>query len=269
MTRYIPLSLTYLDRFKIKNKSQGLCEPSGVTLSDKKNALWIISDDTKKIFKLSLSGKLIKDKSFKIPEKGLEGIVIEPNGKFLLGIKEETTEIMRINIDTEKVIERNSLKEMVGYDAIASFFTDGEENKGLEGMTWNEATGTIFVLKEGVPGLLIEVSADLQTILNCKLLHDHNGFYDSNLNPEEIDFSGICYDRSRHCFWIVSDKAKRLFLYDWEVNNVTQSFKLGYSKKGEYCEIEKAEGVTIDPDSNRLYIVSDKEARLYVFDIRE
>ncbi len=269
MTRYISLSLTYLERLKIKNKSEGLYEPSGVTLSQQENALWTFGDDTKKIFKLALDGKLMKDKSFKIPEKGLEGICLDPTGQFLFAIKEETNEIMKIKIDTEKVTERNFLKETIGYDTIASFFTNSGGNKGLEGIAWNDKTGTIFVLKEGAPGLLIEVSADLQNIRSYKLLNENNGFYDTHLNSEDIDFSGICYDLNRNCFWIVSDKAKRLFLYNWEVNNVTQSFKLGYSKKGEYCEIEKAEGVTIDRNSNRLYIVSDKEAMLYVFDIRE
>ena len=48
-----------------------------------------------------------------------------------------------------------------------------------------------------------------------------------------------------------------------------QSCKLGYGHDGEYQEIEKAEGVAIDPEANRLNVVSDEEARLYVFDIRE
>ncbi len=269
MTRDIPLSLTYLDRFSIEDKSKGLCEPSGVTLSHQKDALWTISDDTKKVFKLDLNGKLIKGESFKIPEKGLEGLVLDPTGRFLLGIKEETNEIMKIKIDAEKVADRNPLDKMVGYDSIASFFAGGEDNKGLEGIAWNDTTGTIFVLKEGVPGLLVEVSADLQTIRSHQLLNQDNGFHDNDLNSDEIDFSGICYDSSRHCFWIVSDKAKRLFLYDCAAEKVTQSFRLGYAHKGKYREIEKAEGVEIDPDSNRLYIVSDKEAMLYVFDIRE
>ena len=47
-----------------------------------------------------------------------------------------------------------------------------------------------------------------------------------------------------------------------------QSLKLGYGHDCEYREIEKAEGIAIDPDENRLYIVSDETARLYTFDIR-
>ena len=263
-------SLTYLDNFKIENPAEGLSEPSGLALSHNRNALWTISDDTKKIFKLGLNGDLKKDKSFKILDKGLEGITLDPTGEFLLAVKEDNNEIVKIDVDRQEVVDRQRLCKMAGYEAVAHYFTDsGANNKGLEGITWNKATETIFLLKEGFPGLLVEVLSDLKTIRNHQLLNNENGFRDSELSTEDIDFSDLCYDESRDKFWIISDKAKRLFLYDWQENKVLQSSKLGYGKKGEYREIEKAEGITINPDANRLYVVSDKEARLYVFDIRE
>ena len=262
-------SLTYLDRFKIENETAGLSEPSGLALSHGKNALWTISDDTKKIFKLSLDGDLKQNKSFKIPDKGLEGIVLDPTGEFLLTVKEDDNEIIKIKVDTQEVSDRQRLAKMAGFDAVAHYFASGGANKGLEGITWNRETRTIFVMKEGDPGLLIEVSSDLQTIRSYELLNDENGFRDTKVGADKLDFSDLCYDERRDLFWIISDKAKRLFLYDWKGNKVIQSCKLGYEKDGEYWEIEKAEGVAIDPDANRLYVVSDKEARLYVFDIRE
>ena len=63
--------------------------------------------------------------------------------------------------------------------------------------------------------------------------------------------------------------CKRMLLYAWRGNTVVQSATLGFGKDSEYREIEKAEGVAIDPDTNRLYVVSDEKTRLYVFDIRE
>ena len=263
------LSLTYLNRFKIKNKTEGLTEPSGLALSQGKNALWTISDDTKKIFKLSLKGDLKKNKSFKIPDKGLEGIVLDPTGKFLLTVQEDDNEIIKIKVDTQKVVDRQCLAKMKNYDSVAHYFAGDSANKGLEGITWNNETGTIFVMKEGDPGLLIEVSSDIQTIRSYEVLNDKNGFCDNDLDTKQIDFSDLCYDEHRNLFWIISDKAKRLFLYDWKANKVRQSFILGYTKDGDYKKIKKAEGVAINPDANRLYIVSDQEARLYKFDIRE
>jgi uncharacterized protein YjiK len=157
---------------------------------------------------------------------------------------------------------------MAGFDEIAQHFSGGGANNGLEGITVNRDTGTIFVLKEGEPGLLIEISKDLGSILAARVLDATNGFIDDDVDGPEIDFSGIEYDDTRSLFWIVSDKARRLFLYAWDRNRVIQSAALGYAKDGEFREIEKAEGVAVDPQSHRLYVVSDKEARLYVFDIR-
>ncbi|MGH7490955.1 MAG: hypothetical protein ACREOO_01025 [bacterium] len=59
-----------------------------------------------------------------------------------------------------------------------------------------------------------------------------------------------------------------MFLYDWQLNRVIESLPLSYGIDGKYREIEKAEGITIDQGSNRLFVVSDKEIRLYVFEIK-
>lgn len=261
-------SLTYLDRFDISNEDEGLTEPSALALSHGKNALWTVSDDTSKIFKMSLDGELKKDDSFEIPDTGLEGIGLGTTGEFLVSVKEDGNEIIIIRIDTQEVINRQRLAEMTGYDAIAQYFVGSGANKGLEGVTWNKDTETIFVMKEGGPGLLIEVTPDLKAIQSHQVLNAENGFRDTEVDADEIDFSDLCY-QSQDYFWIISDEAKRLFLYDWKTNKVLQSAKLGYGHDGEYKEIEKAEGVTIDPDANRLYVASDEEARLYVFDIRK
>jgi uncharacterized protein YjiK len=261
-------SLTYLDRFKIDDEEAGLTEPSGLALSQERDALWTVSDDTKKVFKLSLDGKLAKDQSFKIDEKGLEGITLGPTGDSLLAVKEESNEILLISTASEKVTSRHALSDMAGFDEVAQHFSGGGANKGLEGITFDQDTGTFFLLKEGEPGLIIEISKDLGSILGSHVLDATNGFVDDEVDEDTIDFSGIQYDAVRSQFWIVSDKAKRLFLYDWDQNQVIQSAALGYEKDGEFREIKKAEGVAIEPRSHRLYVVSDEEARLYVFDIR-
>ncbi|MBT8421006.1 MAG: SdiA-regulated domain-containing protein, partial [Gammaproteobacteria bacterium] len=126
-------SLTYLDHFNIKNKKAGLSEPSGLALSHGTNALWTISDDTKKIFKLSLDGNLKKNGSFEIPDKSLEGITLDPTGAYLLTIKEGDNEIIQIQVDTQEVVERQRLVDMAGYETVAPHFIDSEANKGLEG----------------------------------------------------------------------------------------------------------------------------------------
>jgi uncharacterized protein YjiK len=261
-------SLTYLDRFKIDDSEEGLTEPSGLALARDRDALWTISDDTKKVFKLSLKGKLEKGRSFKIDDKGLEGITLGPTGKSLLAVKEKSHEILEISIASEKVVSRHSLSDMAGYGEIERYFSGGGANKGLEGITYNQDAGTFFVLKEGEPGLLIEISKDWSSILGAHVLDATNGFTDDNVDRAETDFSDIQYDETRSKFWVVSDKARRLFLYDWNQDRVIQSAALGYENDGGFHEIDKVEGVAVDPQVHRLYVVSDAEARLYVFDIR-
>jgi hypothetical protein len=113
-----------------------------------------------------------------------------------------------------------------------------------------------------------KLAQDLGSILGAHVLDATSGFVDDDADGTDVDFSGIQYDGTRSLFWIVSDKAKRLFLYDWNRDRVIQSAALGHEKDGEFREIEKAEGVAVDPRSHRLYVVSDAEARLYVFDVR-
>ncbi len=259
--------LTFLHRFNIKNKAKGLREPSGLVLSYEKNALWTISDDTNKIFKISLSGQLIKGQSFTLADTELEGITLTQDGKFLLVVKESTNELIKINTNTQEISDRQCLSDMQGYDAISDYFSNELNNKGLEGITWNQHAQTLFVLKEANPGLLIEISSDLQTIISHCILNDKNGFSAKGIKSKEIDFSDLCYDQGQKLFWIISDKARRLFLYDRAENKVLQSIKLVYTKKGKDKTIKKAEGIAINLNENRLYIVSDETARLYVFDV--
>lgn len=263
------MQLVYIDRFDIKNKDEGLREPSGLTLTAAGDALWTVSDDEKKVFQLTLQGKLQKAQSFKFTAKGLEGIALDPTGAFLLTVKEEDNELFLINVNTHKVVQQKRLADLQGYAQVAADFANSDKNKGLEGVTWNSGANTIFVLKEGEPGLLLELSADLSKILAHKRLNRQNGFVDNDVSDAKLDFSGLFYDATRRNFWIVSDQGQRLFLYDWAANRVVESIPLAYSRNGRTQEIEKAEGVAFDPAASRLYVVSDAEARLYVFEVHD
>ena len=262
------LSLTFIDRFKIKDEDAGLTEPSGLVLSHDGTALWTVSDDTKRVFRLSLEGSLQRDRSFDLPDDGLEGITIEPTGAFLFTVREESNEIIKLDIAKRSVADRRRLADMAGYGAISDHFDGGSENKGLEGIAWNEHSGTLFTLKEGDPGLMIEVAPDLREIRGHAMLGPHNGFINHRDEGKRADYSGLCYDPSRAAFWIVSDRARRVYLYDPAAGQVAQSAALRYTRDGDLKQVKKAEGVAYDPATRRLYVVCDEDARLYVFEVR-
>ncbi len=261
-------TLTYLDRVKIRHKAEGLKEPSGIVVSGD-GTLWTVSDDTKRVFALSPSGELLEEAGFKIDARDLEGLAFRHEDNVLLAVQEGTNEILEISLEDEDIVRQAAVASMTGFESIAAWFEDDDDhtNKGLEGITWNPYTGTIFVLKEGEPGLLIEVSRDLKTIESHCLLDKEAGFADDDIASKKIDFSGLCYDPARGGFWIVSDKARRAFFFDAKEKRVRRSFTLGYEKGGQCREIEKAEGIALSRDGSRLYIVSDEEARLYIYQV--
>lgn len=261
------LGLTFLKRVLIRDETSGLLEPSGLTLGHGGDGLWTVSDDTKRIFRLSLDGKADDDASFDVPFNGLEGIAIDPTGAYLFAVREETNKIIKLNIAERSVAGSRKLSKMAGYGRIKDLFEDDpDSNKGLEGITWNSDSGSLFVLKEGHPGLLIEVAPDLASLRPHARLDETNGFVNLGSKKKHSDYSGLCYDPAHALFWIVSDVAQRVYLYDPKDNRVVDSASLRYRKKDAYRTVKKAEGVAYDPDSGRLYVVSDEEARLYIFD---
>ena len=59
--------------------------------------------------------------SFDVPAKGLEGIALTPDGKFLLTVQEEENEIIKIDVASRLVTERRRLVDMAGYEHIAKY----------------------------------------------------------------------------------------------------------------------------------------------------
>ncbi|MEM9685098.1 MAG: SdiA-regulated domain-containing protein, partial [Pseudomonadota bacterium] len=218
--------------------------------------------------RMTLDGKILARTSFDIAVDGLEGITSDAEGRHLYLAREDNNELIKFDIGRGREVARCPIAEMNGFAAVDSFFAGTPDNKGLEGIAWNATSSSLFVLKEGVPGMLIEIASDLTAILGRSILSADRGFVDPGLDADSIDYSGICYDPTRDAFWIVSDKARRVYILDRQTDRVLHSAPLGFGDAGEYAEIEKAEGVVYDPDKSRLYVVSDKEARLYVFDVR-
>lgn len=263
------INLTFLKRIDIEDEDAGLTEPSGLTLTPDGKSLWTVSDDSEAVFHLSLSGRVRKKSSFAVDHDDLEGITIDPTGRFLFVVREKSNEVIKLDIAAKREVDRRALACMTGHGAIRGYFDDDEDHRdGLEGLTWCEATGSLFALKEGKPGLLIEISPDLEHVLGHAVLDARRGFVDPSGKDRRIDYSGICFDPAEGLFWIASDDACRVYLYHPAQGRVVQSLPLTYGRRGKLEEVTSAEGIAYDSQEGRLYIVSDDEARLYVFDVR-
>ena len=182
-------------------------------------------------------------------------------------MQEGSNSVISYDITSRREITRRSLTDMANYRSVAKHFEHSPANKGLEGITVNTKSGHIVVLKEGQPGLLIDINLSEGRINSSRLLSDTNGFSHAQISKKKLDFSGISYDCSRDTFWISSDKGQCLYHYNWQRNHVLQRLELTRETGQGSSKVRKAEGIAIDPKRQRLYVVSDRDGDLYIYQI--
>ncbi|MAB55863.1 MAG: hypothetical protein CMN93_08315 [Synechococcus sp. CPC35] len=260
-----PFRLELVQRQRISDGGLGLSEPSGLTLNADGTALYSVSDETRAIFRMDLNGLVSASESFPVSATGLEGIALSGDGRRLLVVQEETNAVISIDLASRRELKQSPLAAMTNYAGIAKHFPARPDNKGLEGITINSRDQHVFVVKEGRPGLLIELDPDCSTILSSRLLTAANGFSHPKIGPRKLDFSGLSYDSQRDTIWVSSDKGQCLFHYDWKRDQVLQRLDLVLNDGGKSRRVRKAEGVAVDPDRGRVYVVCDRDAELYVF----
>jgi uncharacterized protein YjiK len=271
----VDLSLVFLERSS-PYEAEGLAEPSALALSHGRKALWTVSDDTLTIFKVKRDGRVTLEDSFPLPTKegegtppwrGLEGMTLSADGRYFLLVSEDQESIVKVHRDSQRIVAVAALRELVGYERLADSFEQSAD-RGLEGITLRPEDGNVFVLKQGPPGLLIELDPDLNSVRSYQSLGPEQGFLDDDREAVEIDYSGISYDLKRKQFWIASDRAKRVYLYDAKLRRVVQSFALGYGHEGEYRQIKAAEGVAFDATEDLLYVMCEEQRRVFTFQVR-
>ena len=202
-----------------------VAEPSGLAVNSEGDVLYTVSDHTAQIYKLSTTGNVIQTLDY--VGNDLEGVSTFKGNKLLLA-EERTKEIVVFDIETGSY-----LKHRINYK-------NNDENSGIEGVTYNSTDGTIFILNEKNPGNLIRLRADFSIIAAYEL-------------DFASDYSGIFYDSSSNSLWIVSDQNKT-------INKCTLTGEL---VKAYSISVTQAEGIAIAND--RIFVVSDAEAKLYTF----
>lgn len=259
------IELRYLDSKRVLFKSKGLREPSGLALATGGNHFWIVSDNASRIYRVGLDGELDRSGTIKIKLSGPEGITEDIARHRLIVVSENNSEIVKINL-RNGVTKRFSLRRMRGYAGNGLLFSRWGLNNGLEGVTVDPNSGAVFVLKEKSPRLLLELSPDLSTIRSLIPLTAAMGFVDDRVSDDKLDVSGIVYDPGRRAFWIVSDTAKRLFLFD-PLTKKANSWPLTRGEGGR--RLPNAEGVALSDDGNTLYIVNDDhgDSRLLSYEL--
>ncbi len=201
-------------------------EPSGLSFDSKNKSLWTISDHNSTIYQITLKGKI--KNSFKISWDDLEGITVV-NDSMIAVVSEKANSVILLDL-TGSVLKS------------AKFKFRESINSGLEGIAYNENNGHYYLLKEKHEGILIECDSSLKEISKIKL----------NFAK---DYSGIFYDKTENQLWIISDENRLLVVCDMKGNPIIK-YKL---------KVPNPEGIAINFETNRIYIVSDSENKLFVF----
>lgn len=200
-------------------------EPSGLAINNDETILYTVSDSTNKIYKLSTTGDVLQ--TFEYAGNDLEGISVFTKTKLLV-VEERTKEVVEYDMDTG-----NFSKHKID-------FKNTTANSGLEGVAYNFNDGTIFILNEKDPGLLMRLNPNY-TINNLTTLNFAS------------DYSGIFHESTTNNLWIVSDQSRTINKCDLK-GNLIKSYPIN---------VIKAEGIAVSND--KIYIVSDAEAKLYIY----
>lgn len=210
----------------IATHALSISEPSGLTIDETGTKLWTVTNNPDRVYQLDLDGNPVKTLDY--VGQDLEAIAYDASDKTLWIAEESRREIVHLDLNG-KVLSRHLLD------------LTGEKNSGLEGICLDDR-GRMFALNEKRPGLFIELNSDRAIAAKREL-------------DFAKDYSDISYNRKKACFWILSDQSQALYLW---------------SKRGgaiaEYpLPFPKAEGIAVDEAAGRIYIVSDSENKLYVY----
>ena len=209
-------------------KAISVPEPSGLDLTFNKAGFWTVSDETSTVYRLDGDGNVVQ--RIEVSGFDLEGITVVDETKLVV-ILERSREVVMIDTNGSE-IKRKKLP------------LEGEENSGIEGISYNSENGHYYLVNEKNPLLFIELDANFDIIKTDTLTFSK-------------DVSGIYYDQDDNKFWILSDEDQQIIQRDFD-GNILKIFHLN---------IIQPEGITVDKRSHRLYIISDAKETLYVFKI--
>lgn len=193
-----------------------------------RNTLWTVSDHSGDLYQLDVEGNLIHRISFDGGD--LEGITLVDSFFYVL---QEQGMIRKVDF-SGNTVETFSIE------------LSSSNKTHLEGITFNSDNRHFYLLNEKNESLLLECDESFRVLTETVL-------------DDADDYSGLTWDAAKNGLWMLSHESRSLMFWDLKTKQTTSSLKL---------DIEQAEGVALDPVSQRIYIVGDEDRRLFVYGYR-
>ncbi len=208
-----------------------ITEPSGLSFGPNDQTLLVVSDNTNKVYETNMQGSVLRELSF--VGSDLEGVTFNASEQLIAVTEERKRQIV--------FLDYINGDEQYRFDINTGGSTD---NKGLEGISYNNNNNAYYIVNEDVPGEMIVWSK----------LHGHIS------NTEMYfasDYSAIFVDTKNAQLWIVSDESAALYKCDYNAE-VLKKYALPNTK---------FEGIAVDVEQQLVYLVNDKTFKLFVFKI--
>lgn len=260
--------LRFLESHPIHNKEAEFREPSALAANPYAGGFWSLSDDGQRLFRLDASGAVSVEP---IAFDGLddpEGIAFDSGRGRLLALSEADATIFAVPLEAPESMTRHALLGMDNVDLLLSAL-DGEPDRlSPEGITFDSGEGSIYVVNERRPRVLIRISPDLSTILSVETLTAAKGFRSDETRDHHLDVSGLAHDPLRRALWIASDTGKCVFFRAF-VEETAARIDLVWREDGETRQVHNAEGIALGLFGDQLFVVTDdgKNSRLLVYAI--
>jgi uncharacterized protein YjiK len=204
-------------------------DPSDLCFGEKSDILYTVSDHTAKVYSISTRGETLTELQYSGEDP--EGICYV-NHQFLYVAEERLRTILKLDLQGNRLEQKVIPVER------------NEDNQGLEGISYATFNKHFYLLNEINPGLLIETNESLTVVNSFPLTF-------------AVDYSGICVDNINQQLWILSDVSA----------TINQCTMTGVLIKSYRIPVKNPEGIAFDPSTKKLYIISDAEAKLYLFEI--
>ncbi|WP_439134586.1 SdiA-regulated domain-containing protein [Pseudomaricurvus sp.] len=218
---------------------------SGLTYNPDTDSLFAVANNPPYIVEMDKQGQELR----KITLDGFddtEGLVFLGNGRYAI-IEEDHRSVVIVRIDPETDVLRRAEGKSV------TFPLTQKNNKGFEGVAFDSAAQSLFVVNEQQPREIYRIDGAVDPEALSFSITTPWSMEDNSL--DKSDLSGLHYDHRTGHLLILSDESKALTESTIEGRAISR-LSLSSSRAGFVDGVPQAEGITMDNDG-MLYILSE------------
>lgn len=243
MSRSRSVPLQFERSFRIPHVDR---DASGLALHRETGHLWVVIDEPERLVEFTDEGEFVSDVELR-GFKDTEGLCHLGGDCFAIA-EERKMRITLVEIPpgTTK-IEDNGRR--IDLDEKA------KKNKGLEGLTYDSETDTLFAVREDKPPTVFRVHP---------LMTDHDRqITDRPLDLHGLDdLSDLFFDLSTGWLWLLSHESRRAVAFDSKSRRVAE-WSLDKGDHGLPEDVKQAEGITRDRKGR--WLICSEPNRIYCF----